>query len=459
MTRFYAFLFVIAQIIVSCSQTKEVQDQPNIIFFLADDMRWDALGSAGNSIVETPYINSLANQGIQFKNAFVTTSICCTSRASILTGQYASRTGIWDFNTPLSDSAFAETYPMLLKDNGYQVGFVGKYGIGKNTDNVSGKFDYFWGTSTQPKYENVDENGDYIHYTDLVDKHIGEFFDEVEEGPFCLSVSFKAPHVEDGDPRQFIYNPRFEDLYQEDVIPKEPTNTLAEWEKFPEFFKENNEARRRWKLRFSEDEQYQQSVKGYYRLITGLDEVVGKTQAILEKKGLSENTIIIFTSDNGFYLGEHGLAGKWYPHEPSIRIPMIIYDPRNQETFGTQIEEMALNIDIAPTILSIAGIKRPVSMQGDDLTQLISSENNKPWRDSFYYEHMIFQFPTIPPSQALRTSRYKYIVYPETSPVYEELYDLQVDKAEVNNLAGDPGRDNLLKELRNQLDLLKSSLE
>ncbi|QGY47732.1 sulfatase-like hydrolase/transferase [Maribellus comscasis] len=428
---------------------KEGPVPPNIIFLLADDMRWDVMGCAGNKQIHTPNLDSLGTKGIRFNNAFVTTSVCCSSRASILTGQYVSRHGIQDFKTPLNAYAFSMTYPMLMKEAGYQVGFIGKYGIGRNVDNVAGNFDYFWGTATQPNYENTDENGNYIHYTDLVANHINEFMETTSKNkPFCLSVSFKAPHVQDGDPRQFIYNPRFKGLYIEDTIPEEPTNTLEEWEKFPSFFKKDNEARKRWEVRFSNPQQYQESVKGYYRLITGLDEVVGKVRDQLKNKDMAKNTIIIFFSDNGFYLGEHGLAGKWYGHEPSIRVPLIIYDPRQPDLAGKQISEIALNIDIAPTILAYAGIEIPDSVQGNDLGQLLVPDKTDKWRTFFYYEHLMKQFPTIPPSQGLRTQGYKYLIYPEANPVYEEIYDLKNDVKETRNLMEISGNEMLRDSLR-----------
>lgn len=434
---------------------------PNIVFLLADDMRYDVMGCAGNTIIQTPNLDNLAQNGVMFGNAFVTTSICACSRASILTGQYVSKHGVNDFNTSLANETFSQTYPMLLKGNGYRVGFVGKYGIGKNTDGVADKFDYFWGTAEQPKYENIDEKGDSIHYTDWVGKHVSWFLETTEKDrPFCLSVSFKAPHCQDGDPRQFIYNPRYKGLYAGDTIPEEPGNTTEEWEKFPAFFKENNEARKRWDMRFSNPAQYLEMVKGYYRLVTGMDDVIGEVRKQLKTKGLDENTIIIFTADNGFYLGEHGLAGKWYGHEPSIRVPLIIYNPLQDEQAGKIISEMVLNIDIAPSILSFAGVDIPETMQGDDLNKILSGnrQNRKEWRKAFYYEHMIKQFSTIPPSQGLRDQRYKYLVYPESNPLYEELYDLENDREEQKNLALLPDKKKLLEQKRREFKTIQKMI-
>tara|TARA_R110002050_G_scaffold147761_1_gene273830 strand:- start:2736 stop:4127 length:1392 start_codon:yes stop_codon:yes gene_type:complete len=438
---------LIGGVLAGAAQQKN--EKPNIIFLLADDMRYDAMRNAGNTIIQTPEIDRLAQQGTSFRNAFVTTSICCCSRASILSGQYVARHGIVDFSTPFSPDALKETYPLVLRENGYQTGFIGKYGIGNNTKGVDGQFDYFWGSASQPFYNSTDENGKPIHYTDLVGNHIAKFLETTDKDkPFCLSVSFKAPHVQDGDPRQFIYNPRYNDLYASVNIPEEPTNTIEEWHRFPDFFRQNNEARRRWWLRFSTGQQYQESLRGYFRLIKGIDDVIGQARKTLEEMGIADNTIIIFTSDNGFFLGEHGLAGKWYGHEPSIRVPLIIYDPRNKEEAPKKIEEMALNIDIAPTILSLAGAEKPSSMQGKDLLPVLKN-NATSWRESFYYEHMV-PLDIIPKSQGYRNQQYKYLVYPESNPIYEELYDLKNDPAELNNLALDKHKKEILNTIRKQ---------
>jgi len=308
--------------------------KPNIIFLLADDHRWDALGAAGNTIIKTPNLDKIAEEGVLFSNVFVTTSICASSRASILTGQYVSRNNILGFVDELSEEQFQNTYPLQLQREGYEIGFIGKYGIGQgNLKREKTSFDYFWGQNGQPVYENIDALGDTVHYTELIHRHIDEFLEQTSKTkPFCLSVSFKAPHVQDGDPRQFIYNKKYASLYQDDVIPTPEINHEKYYSQFPDFFKNRpdgklNEARKRWELRFSTPEKYQESVKGYYRLVTGVDDVVGNLRKKLTEKGIDKNTIIIYMGDNGFYLGEHGLAGKWYGHEPSIRVPLLIYDP------------------------------------------------------------------------------------------------------------------------------------
>jgi len=440
---------------------RDTTKRPNIVFLLTDDQRWDTMGCMGNAIIRTPNMDDVARDGVLFKNAFVTTSICCTSRASIFNGQYARRHGIWDFKTDFSESAFSQTYPALLRQAGYRIGFIGKYGVGRNLP--AEKFDFWHGIAGQPKYEHKDEDGNYKHLTQIMAEQSIEFLSGcTKEQPFCLSVSFKAPHVQDKDPRQFIYDPAYENLYKADGIPRPKTAEPSYFESFPEFFRKDNEGRRRWEIRFSTPEKYQESVKGYYRLITGVDVVIGRIRDELKRLGLDDNTVIMLTGDNGFYLGEHGLAGKWYPHEESIRVPLVVFDPRApKKRRGISIDEMVLNVDIAPTILELAGVKVPEQMQGRSLVGLLRGE--KPaWRTDFFYEHL-FEHPRIPKSEAVRTQRWKYIRYIEQKPVYpvrnsngvyEELYDLKDDPQETTNLAKNKKYRNTLEGLRKRCDEL-----
>jgi arylsulfatase A-like enzyme len=427
---------------------------PNIVFLLTDDHRWDALGVVGNPIIKTPNIDALASSGVLFKNAYVTTSICCSSRASILTGQYTSRHGKNSFHDSFSVEEVQNTYPLLLKNEaGYKIGFIGKYGVG--LDHPADLYDY-WAVEKkhQPDYENYDENGNMIHHNDLVNDQIQEFLETFGRSnqPFCLSVSFKSPHVQDSDPRQFIIQKRFENLYADTDIPLPVTYDSAYYyNKFPDDFRfpkgRMNEGRKRWHIRFPEPEKYMESVRNYYRLITGVDECIGNMLQKLRKMGIDKNTIVIFSGDNGFYLAEHGLAGKWYGHQESVRVPLVIYDPGLPESNrGRIIEQMALNIDIAPTILSMAGIEIPERMQGLNLYHLISGKD-KPWRHEFYYEHTI-NISTIPKSVGIIGERYTYLKYPELSSGFEEFYDLKKDPNQKYNLLYDKNYNKLVKKYR-----------
>ena len=429
--------------------------KPNIIYLLTDDHRFNALGVMGNSIIKTPNLDKLAGGGVLFKQAYVTTSICCVSRATMLSGQYMSRHKIANFSTSFAPEAFNQTYPMLLKKAGYRTGFIGKFGVGEPKNQPSSLFD-FWSCSdkSQPDYELKDENGNYLHHTDKVNEDIQTFL-ETNNGdrPFCLSVSFKAPHVQDEDPRQFIPQPRFMTMYQSDSIPETEKMDPKYWNSFPDFFRtEKNFGRIRWHQRYENNRMYQESVRNYYRLISGVDEVVGKLRATLKAKGLDENTVIIFMGDNGFYLGEYGLADKWYGHQESIRVPLIIFDPREKTHAGKQVNDMVLNIDIAPTILRLSGISVPKSMQGTDLATVVSGKGTK--RNDFFYEHTFMGSPGIPKVEGVVGQKMKYMKYIEHD--YEELFDLVKDPDEKHNIAADDQYKELLNFSRRRYMELKS---
>jgi arylsulfatase A-like enzyme len=426
--------------------------RPNIVFLLTDDHRWDAIGCAGNPNIYTPNIDNMAKNGVKFTNAFVTTSICACSRASIFSGQWVSRHGIKDFATSFSPEALAQTYPMLLRQAGYRTGFVGKYGVGKGPDMPAEKFDAWYGCAGQcDPYERKDKDGNYKHLTQLMGEQAIEFLRGCsKDQPFCLSVSFKAPHVQDADPRQFVYDRAHANLYKDAAMPVPETADPKYFKALPEFL-QNSEARRRWQIRFATPEKYQESVRSYYRLITGVDFVIGGIRQELNRLNFDDNTVIIFTGDNGFYLGEHGLAGKWFPHEESIRVPLIVYDPRApKKRRGVTVEQFALNVDIAPTILEFGGVPVPRQMQGRSLVPLLKGQKPK-WRSEFFYEHP-FEHKTIAKSEALRTQRYKYARYIDFG--YEELYDLKNDHHEIVNLAKDEKYQQLLESLRNRCDEL-----
>ncbi|WP_207534117.1 sulfatase family protein [Desertivirga arenae] len=428
------------------AQTKAAK--PNIIFILTDDHRWDALGVAGNSIIQTPNLDRLANAGTRFGNAYVTTAICCTSRASILSGQYVSRHKINNFTTDFSQEAVRNTYPFLLKKAGYKTGFIGKYGVGLKPPIE--EFDYWSCTpKVQPDYELKNLSGEIVHNTDSVSSDIQKFLDQFgKQGPFCLSIGFKAPHELDGNPPKFIVQDRFKNLYNDNKVPVPQTADPRYWESFPDFFKtEENIARVRWRTFFSSPELYQESVKNYYRLITGVDEAVGKLVSKLKELGIADNTIVIFMGDNGFYLGEHGLEGKWYGHEESIRVPLIIYNPLENLSKGKVSEQVALNIDIAPTILGAAGLSVSEGMQGNDLLKEDRSKRE------FFYEHTFQGSPKIPKVEGVAGGRWKYMLFTEHN--YEELYDVKNDPHETKNLAGDKRFKGQLETMRRKYKDLK----
>lgn len=431
---------------------------PNIILLVTDDQRADAIGVM-NPMLQTPQMDALANEGVLFRNAYVTTSICCCSRASIFSGQHTARHRIYDFQAMFSSEAASDTYYGQLRQAGYRTGFIGKYGLGARQTPPTQEFDYWRGFMGQGKYETTDANGRYTHLTRVMGDQALEFLEGCSnKQAFCLSMSFKAPHCQDGDPRQFIYDHAYKDIYQDITFPKPQTGNSKYWHQFPDFFKENNEARKRWKIRFSEPELYQEMVRNYHRLIYGVDVQIGRIREKLAAMGMADNTVIILVGDNGFFLGEHGMAGKWYGQEESIRVPLVIYDPRQPSSQGgAQRAEIALNIDVAPTVLSTAGLSIPNGMQGENLLPLVQGEEI-PWRQDFYYDHRV-DIATIPKCEGVVSKRWKYVRYSETDPLYEQLFDLKEDPQETQNLATSPEHSDELRRMQLRFDILKKDAQ
>lgn len=436
-------------ILGACLAAAPAADRPiNLVVIVADDWRWDCLRHAGNPIIQTPHLDALAADGVRFRNAFVTTSICALSRASILSGQYVRRHGITDFTKPFTPAAWADTYPARLRSAGYRTGFVGKFGVGnaKAIADAGKNFDYWRGLPGQagPFFDPKDPTR--THATARFGGECLDFLRECEPGrPFCLSVSFSAPHARDGDAREFAPDSRDESLYAEVTIP--PTATEADFHLLPEHAR-NMEGRKRWQRRFSSPDLYQRTVRDYYRLITGVDREIGRIRALLAERGLADSTVVVFTSDNGFFLGDRGMADKWLMYEPSIRVPLIVHDPRlPADRRGSVVHELALNVDVAPTLLELVRQPVPPTMQGRSVVPLLQGQKPADWRTDFFYEHNCGT-KIIPPSEGVRAERWKYLRWMGTEPPVEELYDLQADPDERHNLAGDPNRAGLLKRLR-----------
>ena len=433
--------------------------QPNIIFLLADDQRFDALGVAGNPIIKTKNLDSLANTGVYFTNAGITSSICCISRASILSGQYARRHNIWDFNTDFTAAAFDSTYPMLLKKAGYKTGFIGKFGVGDNAP--SNKFDFWHGYNGQGNYYETDSLGKRTHILRINEEQITTFINQYGTGkaPFFLQVSFKSPHAQDENAagEEFVFDPAYAGFYNGIAWQLPEAAKPQYFNYFPKNFTNNNEARARWQKRFSSPLLINKTMQGYYRLIQQMDDVVGSLRTQLRQKNLDKNTVIIYASDNGYYLGEYGFADKWFGSDASIRVPLIVNDPRSGAQHGVKSSALALNIDIAPTILELAHITRPTKMQGESLTQPAQLEERK----DFLYEHLwINNTGTyIPSTEGVVSKQFKYMRYfkgvDSAHLIFEELYDLRKDPNEVDNLINQPQSEIMKDSLKNRLLVLK----
>ena len=436
--------------------------KPNLLFILTDDQRWNALGCMGDTNVLTPNIDRLAAQGVLFQNHFVTTSICCVSRASILTGQYERRHGIGDFKTPFTSAQWAATYPALLRQNGYRTGFIGKFGVGndKAIKAMAEQFDYWRGVAGQGgRYFIEPGDNKRVHQTARYGDQALEFLGGNPSGkPFCLSVSFTAPHARDQMPREYTPDDRDASLYAGSTIARPVTATDEYFHKLPKSV-QTSEGRTRWGWRYDTEEKFQSNVKDYYRLISGIDREVGRMMAELERRGLASNTVVIFTSDNGYFLSDRGLADKWFMYEEGLRDPLIIYDPRQPAANLARKESaMTLNIDFAPTMLALAGVRQPKGLQGRSLIPLLQNQSPSDWRTEFFYEHH-YAPQIIPPSEGVRTERYAYIRWVNEHPLIEELYDLKTDPLEAHNLAANPEHAKVLAQLRARWDKYREELK
>jgi len=427
--------------------------KPNIIFILTDDQRWDALGYAGNPIIKTPHMDLLASSGLYFKNAFVTTPISAASRASLFTGLY-ERTHNYTFGKPnLMNEYVYKSYPYLLKKAGYKTGFVGKFGVKVN----EGIEDSLFNKSVKTYWPYLRElNGENIHLADINGNHAIEFIRSNNKDPFCLSLSFWSPHADDGAEEQYFWPDYCDSLYANTIIPVPETADPEFFSSLPEFLKTSMN-RKRWYWRYDTPEKHQKMVKGYYKMISAVDSVIGRIQSTLIEEGLAENTIIILMGDNGYFLGERGYAGKWTMHEHSLRVPMIIYDPRQPESSnGKTIEEMVLNLDISPTILQLAGIDIPETYQGESLIPF-HNETPKDWRKSIFCEHRLEGNPLLIKTDCYRDDTWKYIRY-DDYPDYVELYNHKEDFNETINLADEAKYAEKLTYYKNKCDSIAKKL-
>lgn len=442
-----ALLGAAALVTASLAEAPGAGSRPNILVVVTDDQRWDALGAAGNPVIRTPTLDRMAREGARFTNAFATTPICAASRASILTGLFERTHGYTFTKPPLPRALALASYPALLRRSGYRTGFVGKLGVAVEKGAEAEMFDVFR-PSSLPYFQ---ENGGVTRYlTDLQAEQAIEFIRASPPGrPFCLSLSFWAPHAEDDRKEQYFWPADLDPLYADVAIPPPPTSESAFFEALPGFLRRTMN-RERWHWRFDTPEKYQRMVKGYYRMITAADRALARVLDELYRRGVEGNTVVVFTSDNGAFLGDRGYADKWTMHEPSIRVPFIVVDPRaGAEARGRARNEMVLNVDILPTVLELAGLPAPAGLPGASLVPLVAGRTVG-WRGEVFTEHL-WDHPQIPRTEAVRTARFKYIRYPQ-HPEFEELYELREDPWETRNLAMSHDQRDRLAELRRRCD-------
>ena len=430
-----AFLLVIACALALTGGAARVRGQQrlNVVLLIIDDVRWDSIGAAGNKVVYTPRLDQLAREGVRFGQARVTTAICMVSRASLLTGQYMSRHGITAFGRALTPEAFADTYPAVLRRAGYWVGHVGKYDVGQPRESDYDFLRAYHGVHW------IESGSERVHVTEKNARDSLEFLQSrPKDRPFALAVGFFAAHAQDNAKEQYLPQDWSAAFYKEKRIPPPIHGDPRYQAALPPFLaSEANEGRVRYHWRFDTPESYQSYMTRYYRLITEVDGAIGRIVDELKAEGVYEDTLIVFIGDNGYFHADRGLADKWYPYEESIRVPLIVRDPRLAAARrGRTLDQLALNIDVAPTIVRAADLPLPSVMQGEDLSPLYLRSGRPVWRDEFLYEHpTVTSKDRIPTSQAVVRRDWKYVEWPEFD--YRQLFDVKDDPGELKNLAAD----------------------
>lgn len=436
--------------------------KPSFLVVLTDDQPLRAM-SREDPWFHTPNMDRLADEGIIFSNAFVDSSVCCVSRASIITGQHNLKHGIASFDTPLTATQMQLTFPGMLRKEGYRTAFLGKYGIGNTRAYPEelclpvDQFDLWYGFQQSPSYSQM-HNGEKRYLTSVMEEQAIEFLKETPAGqPFLVYLCLPEPHGQGGPGSPWNYRDPTFDVPPPDGLPKEPrTMTQAAYAALPEAIKNSRNAPAMGDYR-ERYPQYMATVRAY---TARADLALGRMREALEELGRTEDTIVIFLSDNGSMWGAHGIAGKWNMYEESIRVPMVIYDPRIPDSSRGCRKQMVLNYDIAPTIMEMAGIPAD-HMQGQSLVPFLENPEAS-GRSQWFYHHVVHSRSTgkpLPACEGIRTKKFKYIRYIGTDPLQEELFDLQTDPLEQHNLASDPDHGQILLSLRAACASEKAGLE
>ena len=439
------------------TQTKQdTAKQRNVIFILSDDHRYDYMGFIGKvPWLKTPNMDKLAKEGAYLKNAFVTTSLCSPSRASILTGQYSHVHTIVDNYAP--DPGNLTYFPEYLQKAGYQTAFFGKWHMGDHSDKQQPGFDHWESFAGQGVYYNptLNINGRRITYkdstytTDLLTKHTLEWLENRDKDkPFFAYLSHKSVHA------AFQPAKRHKGMYKGKKImrPKTFTQTIGDVYKklkWPEWVKNQRHSWHGVDYMYHQKTDLDSMVVDYNETLMGVDESIGSVMDWLEANNLDKNTLVIYMGDNGFSWGEHGLIDKRHAYEESIKVPMLIHCPELFEG-GKTLNQMVQNIDIAPTILDCANVKKPEYMPGSSMLKILNG-NEKNWRKKIFYEYFWeYDFPMTPTVFAVRTDKYKYIRY---YGIWDsnELYDLENDPDEMYNIIEKPEHQELVKSLAGEL--------
>lgn len=426
----------------------------NVIFILSDDHRYDAMGFMGHPFLQTPAMDSIAANGVHLRNAFVTTSLCSPSRASILTGLYTHKHRVIDNQRAAPDDiVFFSHY---LKAAGYRTAYIGKWHMGSAGDNPQPSFDHWVSFRGQGSYLPPSEdytynvNGQRVkqqgYITDELTQHALDWLDEqTDEQPFFMYLSHKAVHA------NFTPAARHEGRYA-DAPWKRPDseNLSAEMAaKLPRWLRDQRNSWHGVDFPYHSDLDIETYYKRYCEALLAVDDGIAAVMDKLKAKGMYEDTLVIYMGDNGFMFGEHGLIDKRVAYETSIRVPLIMQCPELFEG-GQEVNEVVANIDIGPTILDAAGLETPAHMDGRSMLTL-AQPGDHPWRDYFLYVYYWEKnFPQSPTVFSLRGDRYKYITYYGLWDT-DEFYDLQADPEESVNLINVPGLQSVRDAMETRL--------
>lgn len=466
--------------LLSCGSQDSAEERPNVLFIMSDDhtsQAWGVYGSVLDSVVQIPNISRLRDEGAKLNNVFATNSICTPSRATILTGQYSHHNGVYTLADTLNPQK--ETIATLFRENGYQTALMGKWHLKSRPAG----FDYYNVLPGQGKYHNPvlrdssnwKEGGqEYPGFsTDVITDFSLDWLTEREQdAPFLLMTHFKATH------EPFNYPSRFDTLYQEirmpepeslyDFFPEETGRTFegqvleilgGRFEQSPSRYSDTSFSLKELGRREARSKIYQKFVKDFLRSGAAIDENIGRLLDYLDQQGLAENTVVIYTADQGYFMGEHGLFDKRIMYEESMRMPFVIRYPKEIDPH-TENDDIILNTDFAPLLLDYAGIDVPPSMQGRSFRSNLTGETPEGWRRSMYYRYWMHQQHR-PAHLGIRTKRYK-LIYFYGQPLRDnygdrstesawEFYDLQQDPRELNNAYKDA-------QYKKQIQVLKSEL-
>jgi N-acetylglucosamine-6-sulfatase len=466
--------FIAVLILLSClccqgkKDTSAEKKQPNVVVIITDDQRSDALGFAGNPHLKTPNIDQLASEGVYFKNYFCTTSLCSPSRASILSGLYASSHGVVDNFTEFP--AELPSFPSVLQANGYETAYIGKWHMGENNDNPRPGFDYFVTHKGQGNYFDTEFNingaGTKVvkgYYTTIVTKMANDWLKSDRKKPFLLMLGHKAPHS------YYTPEPRYADAFDHVRIPY-PASAF-ELEDKPKWIEQRMPTWHgiygplfEWRKEFPDSsaeavKDFEAMVRAYWGTLLSVDDSVGEIYRTLKEMGELDNTIFVFTSDNGLLNGEHGMVDKRTMHEPSIRIPLIVRFPGlTPVTEPVVVEKQVLTLDIAPSILDLCGARPMKNIHGQSFKPLVQGDTSD-WRKAWFYEYNYEkQFPYTPNVRGIRTDSWKYIHYPTgkggPDKHMAELYHLAADPGENQNLINRSEYADKVRELKKELGQL-----